>query len=82
MTKAAWYAQVLVTCQNGTLSSYCQTDSTKNTTYWGTNIINSTPVGMVIATAVASSIAPLFLGAYFIKDFFGRSKLSSGAPAS
>jgi hypothetical protein len=24
MTKAAWYATVLVQCENGTLNSYCQ----------------------------------------------------------
>jgi hypothetical protein len=27
MTKAAWYATVLVQCENGTLNSYCQVSS-------------------------------------------------------
>ncbi|KAF8071332.1 NRT3.2 [Scenedesmus sp. PABB004] len=75
MTKAAWYASVLVQCTNGTLTSFCQADNTKNATYWGTTIINSTPPGMVVATAVCSAIGPLFLGGYFVKDFFARRKL-------
>uniref|UniRef100_A0A383VNL4 High-affinity nitrate transporter n=1 Tax=Tetradesmus obliquus TaxID=3088 RepID=A0A383VNL4_TETOB len=74
MTKAAWYATVLVLCENGTLNSYCQFDNTVNKTYFGTNIINSTPTSMIIATAVCASIGPLFLASYFIKDFMGRKK--------
>lgn len=74
MTKAAWYASILVQCQNGSDVAWCQTDSTKNATYFGTNIINSTPTGMVIATAVCSAIGPLFLAAYFLKDFLSKGK--------
>jgi len=75
-TKATWYAQVMVQCQNGTKTSYCQYDSTVNQTFWGTTIINSTPVGLKVATAVAASIGPLFLGAFFVKDFvLSRKKL-------
>jgi len=67
-TKATWYAQVLVQCQNGTKVSYCQYDSTVNQTFWGTNIINSTPQSLIIATAILAAIGPLFLAAFFIKD--------------
>jgi len=72
MTKATWYTSVLVQCQNGTGTSFCQFDSTKNQTYFATNIINSTPTGMVVATAVASAIGPLFLGVYFLRDMLSR----------
>lgn len=77
MTKATWYTAVLVQCQNGTGNSYCQFDSTVNQTYFATNIINSTPTGMVVATAVASAIGPLFLGVYFLRDMLARGKSSS-----
>jgi len=77
MTKATWYTSVLVQCQNGTIDSFCQSDSTKNQTYFATNIINSTPTGMVVATAVASAIGPLFLGVYFLRDMLSRGKGSS-----
>jgi hypothetical protein len=76
MTKASWYASVLVQCTNGTGVSFCQYDSTRNATYWGTTVINSTPTGMVVATAVCSAIGPLFLGGYFIKDFLAGRKRS------
>eukprot|EP00879_Flechtneria_rotunda_P004782 GHRR01005053.1.p1 GENE.GHRR01005053.1~~GHRR01005053.1.p1 ORF type:complete len:233 (+),score=48.68 GHRR01005053.1:159-857(+) len=72
MTKAVWYAQVLVQCQNGTEMSFCQYDDTRNESYWGTNTINSTPSGMIVATAVCSAIGPLFLGVYFLKDKLTR----------
>eukprot|EP00878_Enallax_costatus_P002739 GHUV01002928.1.p1 GENE.GHUV01002928.1~~GHUV01002928.1.p1 ORF type:complete len:265 (+),score=73.35 GHUV01002928.1:83-796(+) len=74
MTKAAWFAAIYVQCQNGTDVAWCQTDSTKNATYFGTNIINSTPTGMIIATAVCSAIGPLFLASYFLKDFLNKGK--------
>ncbi|KAF6262132.1 hypothetical protein COO60DRAFT_674518 [Scenedesmus sp. NREL 46B-D3] len=74
MTKAAWYATVLVQCENGTLNSYCQFDNTLDKNYFGTNIINSTPTSMIIATAICAAIGPLFLAGYFIKDFMGRGK--------
>lgn len=79
MTKATWFTDVLVACQNGTGLTYCQHDNTVNKTYMATNIINSTPPGMVVATAVCSAIGPLFLGAYFIRDTFlaRRGKASS-----
>jgi len=67
-SKATWYAQVLVQCQNGTKTSFCQYDNTLNQTFWGTNIINSTPMSLVIATAICAAIGPLFLAAFFIKD--------------
>jgi hypothetical protein len=74
MTKAAWYTSIYVQCQNGTDMAWCQTDSTKNATYFGTTIINSTPTGMIVATAVCSAVGPLFLAAYFLKDVFARKK--------
>lgn len=74
MTKATWYAAVLVQCQNGSHVSYCQFDTTKNQTYWSTSIINSTPPGMIIATAVCSAIGPLFLGGFFVKDLLTRKR--------
>lgn len=77
MTKATWYTAVLVACQNGTGLSYCQYDSTVNKTYFATNIINSTPTGMVVATAVCSAIGPIFLAAYFLRDMLTRGKASS-----
>jgi len=77
MTKATWYTSVLVQCTNGTGNSFCQHDSTVNQTYFATNIINSTPTGMVVATAVCSAIGPLFLGVYFLRDMLTRGKGSS-----
>lgn len=74
MTRATWFTSVLVQCANGTGASYCQHDSTVNQTYFATNIINSTPTGMVIATAVCSAIGPLFLGAYFLRDMLMQRK--------
>lgn len=72
MTKAAWYAQVMVQCQNGTQLSFCQYDNTKNASYWSTSIINSTPTPMIIATAVCSAIAPIFLAVFFARDVWAR----------
>jgi len=77
MTKATWFTSVLVQCTNGTGNSYCQHDSTVNQTYFATNIINSTPTGMVVATAVCSAIGPLFLGVYFLRDMITRRGKSS-----
>jgi hypothetical protein len=51
-----------------------QFDNTVNKTYFATNIINSTPTSMIIATAVCAAIGPVFLASYFIKDFITRSK--------
>lgn len=51
-----------------------QYDNTKNVTYFATNIINSTPKGMIIATAVCSAIGPLFLAAYFLRDSLSQRK--------
>jgi hypothetical protein len=76
MTKATWFTSVLVQCTNGTGNSYCQHDSTVNQTYFATNIINSTPTGMVVATAVCSTIGPLFLGVYFLRDMITRKSRS------
>jgi hypothetical protein len=73
-TKAAWYAAVFTTCQNGSVTSYCGVDSTVNATYFATTPINSTPAGMQIATAVCAAIGPLFLTSYFLKDFVFRKK--------
>lgn len=75
-TKAAWYAQVMVLCQNGTLLSFCQYDSTVNATYWATKVINSTPPSMVAATAVCSALGPLVLAGFFLKETLlgGRKK--------
>jgi hypothetical protein len=50
------------------MTSFCQFDNTVNKTYWGTNIINSTPQTLVIATSILAAIGPLFLAGYFIKD--------------
>jgi hypothetical protein len=77
MTKATWFTSVLVQCTNGTGTSFCQHDSTVNQTYFATNIINSTPTGMVVATAVCSAIGPLFLGVYFLRDMLMTRKGSS-----
>lgn len=66
--RATWYAQVLVQCQNGTASAWCQTDSTKEANYIATQIIPSTPTSMKVAVAVCSAIAPAFLAAFFIKE--------------
>lgn len=77
MTRATWFTSVLVQCTNGTGASYCQYDSTVNQTYFATNIINSTPTGMVVATAVCSAIGPLFLGVYFLRDMLMQRKGSS-----
>lgn len=77
MTRATWFTSVLVQCTNGTGASYCQHDSTVNQTYFATNIINSTPTGMVVATAVCSAIGPLFLGVYFLRDMLMHRKASS-----
>jgi hypothetical protein len=77
MTKATWFTNVMVICKNGTGTSYCQTDNTVNKTYFGTTIINSTPKGMVVATAICSAIGPIFLAAYFLKDMLTRGKGSS-----
>lgn len=74
MTKAMWYAQVLVQCTNGTQLSFCQTDNTRNTTFFATSSINSTPTSMIIATAVCSAVGPLFLAGYFLKDMLARGK--------
>eukprot|EP00775_Hariotina_reticulata_P008663 gene8663-8844_t len=74
MTKAAWYAQVMVQCMNGTEPAFCQYDTTKNQTYWGTTVINGTPTGMIVATAACSAVGPLFLASYFIKDMLTRKK--------
>lgn len=73
-TKAAWYTQVRVQCQNGSLTSYCQFDTTQNQTYWATNIINSTPVGLKVATAICSAVGPLFLIAFFLRDYLTKGK--------
>jgi hypothetical protein len=51
-----------------------QFDNTVNKTYFATNIINSTPTSMIVATAVCAAIGPLFLASYFIRDFILRSK--------
>jgi len=74
MPKAAWYASVMVQCMNGTKPAFCQYDTTKNQTYWGTTVINGTPTGMIVATAVCSALGPLFLASYFIKDTLTRRK--------
>ena len=71
------FTSVLIQCTNGTGTSFCQHDSTVNQTYFATNIINSTPTGMVVATAVCSAIGPLFLGVYFLRDMLTRGKGSS-----
>jgi hypothetical protein len=77
ITKATWYTSVLVQCTNGTGASFCQHDSTVNQTYFATNIINSTPTGMVVAAAVCSALGPLFLGVYFLRDMLRTRKGSS-----
>jgi hypothetical protein len=77
MTKATWFTSVLVNCANGTGNSFCQYDSTVNQTYFATNIINSTPTSMVVATAVCSAIGPLFLGVYFLRDMLMTRKSKS-----
>jgi hypothetical protein len=74
MTRAAFYTQVMVQCMNGTEPAFCQYDTTKNQTYFGATMIDGTPKGMIVATAVCSAIGPLFLGSYFIKDMLSRKK--------
>ena len=73
-TRATWYAQVLAVCANGTTNSYCQFDNTVNATYFGTQIIDSTPPGLVAAAAACSAVGPLFLAAFFVRDVVVRKR--------
>ena len=73
-TRATWYAQVLAVCANGTVSSYCQYDNTVNATYFGTQIIDSTPPGLIAAAAACSAVGPAFLALFFIRDVLVRKR--------
>lgn len=69
MPRATWYAQVLATCKNGTVGPvFCQYDNTVNATYFGTDIIASTPGSLKVAVGVCSAIAPAFLLAFFLRE--------------
>lgn len=73
-TLASFYPAVYVQCQNDTQTSFCQVDSTVNATYFGTDVINQTPLPMIIATAVCSALGPLALAAFFTHDALARRK--------
>jgi hypothetical protein len=73
-TRATWYAQVLAVCANGTTNSYCQYDNTVNATYFGTQIIDSTPPGLIAAAAACSAVGPAFLALFFIRDVLVRKR--------
>jgi hypothetical protein len=68
MPRATWYAQVMVTCMNGTAPVVCQYDNTANAAYVATEIIDSTPPAMKVAVGICSAIAPAFLIAFFLKE--------------
>ena len=66
--KATWYVKVFADCKNGTETVFCQYDSTADTNYVATQIIESMPTAMKAAVAVCSCIAPVFLALFFIKE--------------
>ena len=57
-------------CSNGTspVPVVCQLDSTKGKQFVGTQSIESRPAALIIAAAVCSAGAPVFLAGFFIKE--------------
>lgn len=81
-TEATWYVAVFVQCQNGSTLSPCQWDSTANSTYYPTTTDDQVTTSILVSAIVCSTLAPLFLAGYFLKDYMWMRSQRKAATAT